>query len=190
MGRPKAIDSETRKRLLEGVGRGFRTGGYATGVDALAREAGLTSGAFYAYFDSKGDAFRQALVTGLEELGSGIATFQERLGPPWVNSFIDFYLTRLVKLPLCDACALPALTAEVMRADEGTREAYEGALLRVVERVAGGLEGDNRTERAWSLLAILSGAATMARAVKEPAVQEQLLEAARKAARAVAATAG
>jgi AcrR family transcriptional regulator len=46
MARPKD-DGDARMRLVEAAGRGFRTGGFGgAGVDALAKGAGLTSGAF------------------------------------------------------------------------------------------------------------------------------------------------
>ena len=59
MARSKASEGDARERLVEAAGRGFRTGGFGgAGVDALAKGAGLTSGAFYAHFDSKAEAFR------------------------------------------------------------------------------------------------------------------------------------
>lgn len=65
MARPKKSDGDARARLADAVGRGFRTGGFGgAGVDALAKGAGLTSGAFYAHFESKADAFRLAVADG------------------------------------------------------------------------------------------------------------------------------
>ena len=41
---------ETRKRIINAASRGFRSNGYAgIGVDGIAKEAGVTSGAFYAH---------------------------------------------------------------------------------------------------------------------------------------------
>jgi TetR/AcrR family transcriptional repressor of nem operon len=53
MARAKKDEGDARERLVEAAGRGF-----GAGVDALAKGAGLTSGAFYAHFDSKAEAFR------------------------------------------------------------------------------------------------------------------------------------
>jgi TetR/AcrR family transcriptional regulator, transcriptional repressor for nem operon len=59
MARAKKDEGDARDRLVEAAGRGFRAGGFGVaGVDALAKGAGLTSGAFYAHFDSKAEAFR------------------------------------------------------------------------------------------------------------------------------------
>ena len=43
MARSKGNEGDARARLVEAAGRGFRTGGFGgTGVDALAKGAGLT----------------------------------------------------------------------------------------------------------------------------------------------------
>ena len=55
----------TRQRIVDAAGRGFRRGGYGgIGVDGLAKEAGMTSGAFYVHFDSKKAAFRESMLQG------------------------------------------------------------------------------------------------------------------------------
>jgi len=44
---------ETRRKMLEAAGRGFRSHGYSgIGVDGLAKAADVTSGAFYSHFGS------------------------------------------------------------------------------------------------------------------------------------------
>src|SRR5260221_7887975 len=92
MARSKANEGDARARLIEAAGRGFRTGGFGgIGVDALAKEAGLTSGAFYAHFGSKADAFRLAVVHGIAFLRDGVTTFQDRYGSGWRDPFVDFY---------------------------------------------------------------------------------------------------
>ena len=46
-----------RTRILDAAGRGFRRLGFGgIGVDGLAKEAGVTSGAFYGHFPSKAEA--------------------------------------------------------------------------------------------------------------------------------------
>ena len=43
-----------RRKMVDAAGRGFRKNGYGgLGVDGLAKEAGVTSGAFYGHFKSK-----------------------------------------------------------------------------------------------------------------------------------------
>ena len=68
---------QTRQRILDAAGRGFRKGGFGgIGVDGLAKEAGVTSGAFYVHFDSKATAFRESVVKGMSDLKDGVRHFQ------------------------------------------------------------------------------------------------------------------
>src|SRR2546421_11202153 len=81
MARSKNNEGDARARLVEAAGRGFRTGGFGgTGVDALAKGAGLTSGAVYAHFDSKAEAVRLVAADGLTTLRNGIAGFPVQYG--------------------------------------------------------------------------------------------------------------
>jgi TetR/AcrR family transcriptional repressor of nem operon len=186
MARAKKDDGDARARLVEAAGRGFRTGGFGgAGVDALAKGAGLTSGAFYAHFDSKAEAFRLAVADGLSFLRGGILTFQENHGRNWREAFIDFYLGERMQVALDEACGLPSFSSDVARADDATREVYEAELELLVEAVAQGLRGAHARERALALLSILSGAAAMARAVKDEAARREILAAANVAAKAI-----
>lgn len=191
MGRPKGTvgGENARSKLLEAAGRGFRTGGYGgAGVDGLARQAGLTSGAFYAHFGSKAEAFRLSLIEGLEFLERAIEAIQQQHGPDWKDAFIELYLGPRMCVGLEEACALPTFSADVARSDDATRRAYEEVTLRMVAKLAAGL-GDrperSGTERAWALLATLSGSAAMARAIGSPETREQILESARRQAREI-----
>lgn len=159
---------ETRRRLLRAAGRGFRMSGYGgLGVDAVAKEAGVTSGAFYAHFGSKADAFREALRLGLGELRDGILTLRSREGKRWLRTFATWYVSPQRRADLAGSCALPALTLEAARGDADARETYEQALREVVASAAAGLEGRNRETRALAILALLAGAMSMAHAVDD-----------------------
>src|SRR4051795_8403890 len=92
-------DGDARARLVEAAGRGFRTNGCGgAGVDGLAKGAGLTSGAFYAHFDSKAEAFRLVVADGLATLRNGVAAFQQQHGRFWRDPFVDFYLGERMEL--------------------------------------------------------------------------------------------
>jgi AcrR family transcriptional regulator len=176
---------ESKAKILKSAGRGFRSRGFGgSGVDGLAKDAAVTSGAFYAHFASKADAFREAVVVGLAELKEGVERMREQLGTRWHKGFVDFYLGDRRTCDLADSCALQSLSGEVARADEETREAFETELRGIIDAVAGGLEGTPkaRREEAINLLAVLVGSVTLARAVKDPAVSAEIAAAARKAA--------
>ena len=186
MARSKANQGEARALLVEAAGRGFRSGGFGgTGVDALAKGAGLTSGAFYAHFDSKAEAFKLVVSDGLATLRNGIASFQERYGHGWRDPFVDFYLGERMEVGISEACGLPSFSPDVARADDATRAVYEAELTKLVEVLVAGFRGAHASERAWSFLSVLSGAAAMARAVKDDRIKREILDAARAAAKAV-----
>jgi len=169
---------EAREKILSAVGRGFRTSGFGgIGVDALAKEAGVTSGAFYGHFASKSAAFEAAAVDGLVELREAIESVRANEADGWLEKFADFYLSTKRTCHLGESCALQSLTAEVARAGRKTKVAYESELLRVVDALAAGLPQGGpaaRRRTAWAILAILSGGVSLSRATNDPAIGEQI----------------
>jgi AcrR family transcriptional regulator len=172
---------ETRMRVLNAAGEIFRQEGYGgSGIDALTKAAGVTNGAFYGHFKSKGEAFRAAVLAGLEELRLGISNLKAQKGRGWLAAFVGYYLGPKLSCALGQSCALPSLSPDVMRADAETRVAYEVELRRLIDEVASGLTGASATAReedAIALLALLSGGVTMARAVSDPVLSARIVEA-------------
>ena len=163
---------EAKAKILGAVGRGFRRLGFGgIGVDGLAKEAGVTSGAFYGHFPSKAEAFKAAAVAGLVELREAVEQLRASDGDAWLKNFTDFYMSTRRTCEMGESCALQSLTPEVARADNETKAAYEAELLRVVDAVAEGLPDctlPQRRKAAWAVLSILSGGVTLARAVDDP----------------------
>jgi AcrR family transcriptional regulator len=180
MGRNAARREESREKILASAGRGFRSQGYhGLGVDGLAKAAGLTSGAFYAHFKSKAEAFHAAVACGLAELTAGVQALRAG-GAGWRRRFVDFYLGDRRTVALAESCALQSLTGDVARADDKARETFEAGLQEVVEAMAPGLEGGR--EEALALLALLVGGVSLARAVQDPGFSAEIAEAVAKAA--------
>ena len=180
---------ETRARVVAAAGRAFRKEGFAgAGIDALTKAAGVTNGAFYNHFTTKGEAFRVAVLGGLEELRDRISELKANWPKDWVTAFAAYYLGYKRVCDLGDSCALPSLSPDVIRADFTTREAYTEALRRVIEDTAEGLSGERseREDRAIALLALLSGGVTLARAVSDPELSERIAQAIERAAPGVA----
>lgn len=177
---------ETRRRVTEAVSRGFRKHGYAgVGVDKLAKDAGVTSGAFYGHFGSKSAAFDVALRQGLDEVVEGVPRFQREHGAEWVEAFVGYYLSQSHRADLECGCAMASLTPEVIRADTEIRRTFEGKMAVIVDLVANGLECASVEEgraRAWAMLGILIGGLTMARAMQGEEAAEEVAAAIRRAA--------
>ena len=160
---------QTRQRILSAAGRGFRKGGFGgIGVDGLAKEAGLTSGAFYVHFDSKAHAFRESVVQGMAELKGGVQYYQAEHGRAWWPEFVRFYLSAKRTCDLSESCTLQTMPPEVARADEASRATFEAALREVAQAIVDGpaSPGAPRSlDAACAALASLVGAVTLARAV-------------------------
>ena len=175
---------QTRQRILDAAGRGFRQGGFGgIGVDGLAKQAGVTSGAFYSHFDSKAAAFREAVGQGMGDLKDGVRHFQATYGPIWWAEFVRFYLGAKRKCELAESCALQSLAPEVARSDATTRAQFEVELLAVASLVASGPAAANvptNVGAAMAALATLAGAVTLARAVSDAAVAGQIADAAER----------
>jgi TetR/AcrR family transcriptional regulator, transcriptional repressor for nem operon len=167
-----------RGRIIEAAGRGFRRLGFGgIGVDGLAKEAGVTSGAFYGHFPSKAEAFKAASVAGLLQLREAIEDLRAKQGDAWLGTFVDFYLSVRRTCDPGESCALQSLTPEVARADHDTKAAFEAELVKVVDAVAEGLPHGTlpaRRKTAWAILSILSGGVSIARSTADQKTGAQI----------------
>lgn len=175
---------QTRQRIVEAAARGFRSSGYGLGVDGLARQAGVTSGAFYVHFGSKSEAFAEAVRHGLQELEAGVRQMQAEHGRNWWPAFVRFYLGFKRTCDLAESCSLQSLTPELARADENARRAFDAGFEAVARAVLEGPKspGAPRSfEAACLALSTLVGAVTLARAAGGTALAAGIAEAAGQA---------
>lgn len=155
---------QTHKRIVAAAGRSFKQGGYSgVGIDGLAKEAGVTSGAFYGHFTSKKAAFEEAIISGMDELHSAIRNLKETYGEAWWTEFAKFYTSQKRTCDLSESCALQSLTPEVGRSDEDVRALFETSLLKITELA----NSEQDSDKTWASLAMLIGGVTLARAVKD-----------------------
>lgn len=180
--RHKGVDKEeTKRKVFAAAGRGFRKHGYAgIGVDALAKSAGVTSGAFYSHFGSKAGAFDIALTAGLDEVVEGVTKFQITHGTDWVEAFVEYYLSRSHQLDLDTGCAMATLTPDVVRSSPKVHTAYEKKMTQIVDLIASGLadgSDEDRHARAWAMLSVLIGGINVARAMKNAKTSDAVAKA-------------
>jgi len=175
---------ETRSRILGAAGRLFRKEGFGgSGIDGLTKAAGVTNGAFYGHFKTKNEAFKTVVLDGMEELRSAVSSLRAEKGADWFDTFVDFYLGTKRTCDMGESCALPSLSPEVIRADTDIRLAYQAVFEQIVDEVSDGLSGDDSRERkdkALALLVMLSGAVTLARAVPDPTLSDQIAQSVRR----------
>ncbi len=191
MARYKSEQKEqTRERIISAAERCFKSGGYSgIGVDGLAKEAGVTSGAFYGHFTSKEQAFNEVVVSGFQELKEGVERFQAEFGENWMSAFADYYLGFKRTCDLKDGCALQTLTLEIARSSELVRNSYQNEMTKVIEVVAKGLPHGTLSERrgrAWAYMSMLSGGVTALRGLTDDELAEKAAKSVRKAALSIA----
>lgn len=165
---------EKRKELLKASGALAKQNGFAaTGVDALMKAAGVTSGAFYSHFESKSDLLKALIESELTASREMWAGNPHETAEDWIAFELDRYLRMWhVKHPEA-GCVLPALAAEIARSDASVRELYAQELLKGHEILARRLGSD---EIAWAFLSQLVGAVLMARAMPDEAMQRRVIE--------------
>jgi len=173
--------AQTRQRIIDAASRRFRKEGFGgIGVDGLAKEAGVTSGAFYVHFDSKNAAFCEAVVRGMAELKEGVVQCQTTFGRAWWEEFVRFYLGIKRCGDLADSCGLQSLSPEVARAAPEIRAAFEAGLQDVAAAIVSGPRSPKAPrdqQAACAALAALVGAVTLARAVDSAVVADAIASA-------------
>ncbi|OUR64613.1 TetR family transcriptional regulator [Methylophaga sp. 42_25_T18] len=165
---------ETHEKIIAAAGRSFRKNGFSgIGVDGLAKEAGVTSGAFYKHFPSKKAAFETIVVEGLQEVQQAILGQQQAYGDDWWKALAEFYVTEKRTCDAKNSCGLQSLTSEVSRGDDDLKLAYEQELLKIASIATEGDDGAISADT-WEKLALLIGGVTMARAVNDAELSEQI----------------
>ncbi|MBV9859244.1 MAG: TetR/AcrR family transcriptional regulator [Alphaproteobacteria bacterium] len=180
---PPEQKEKTRLEILDVAGRVFRERGYdGIGVDGVAAEAQLTSGALYKHFRSKSALFREVLRLGLVRLAAGINRFQQQGRADWLPLLADWYMSAAHRADLGKGCALPSLSPEVVKADSETRSLYQEGLLAAVTalmRAPPFRDAKDGRQHAWATLALLAGGVTLSRAVADPALADEIASAVR-----------
>jgi TetR/AcrR family transcriptional regulator, transcriptional repressor for nem operon len=164
----------SRANLLAASAAYVKTHGFAaSGVDAISKSAGMTSGALYKHFEGKAEFFA-ALIT--RDLGqtTGRFTAIATKDKAAAKRALAAYLSLAHVENSGHGCPLPALTAEVARSDERTRQALQEGLSDAHRELA---RLTTTGQKAWSLIAQCVGAVMLARAMNDKGLQATLLDA-------------
>lgn len=171
----KEQKEETKKRILDASNRSFKQGGYSgIGVDGLAKEAGVTSGAFYVHYKSKLEAFRASIVSSLIDVQDAIQHLRAEHKKNWWSVFSKFYMSERRTCSLDQSCGMQSLSPEVGRFDDDTKELYEKELSKIIEFASLELQNSNDKQKVWANVAMLVGGVTLARAVKDETISKEI----------------
>jgi TetR/AcrR family transcriptional regulator, transcriptional repressor for nem operon len=168
---PADQKERARNALLLAGTRSLKTSGFnGIGVDGLAAAAGVTSGAFYSNFPSKEAMLEAVIDTGVgEPFVSEIDSATREEGRARLVSFLREYISADHSLDPAEGCVMPALSADVSRANPPVKDAYQRKMTALVDQIAGLLDGEesDRQRRAWSIVVLMVGSIVVSRGMPE-----------------------
>ncbi len=165
--------AENRQRLLDAAARLFRERGFdGVTVADVAKEAGLTHGAFYGHFASKEDLIAQACAYTLTPEGGAPECATMAL-------YAATYLRNWHRDHPGQGCAFAMLGTEAARSSAETRHILTEALRRRIDKFSETAPGETPEERrraaigSWSAMV---GAMVLARLADDPALSDEVID--------------
>ena len=171
--------AENRERIVNVAAKLFRERGFdGIGVADIMSGAGLTHGGFYGHFESKNDLAMEACTRALDASVQKWDTLIETGADP-LKTITESYLSVRHRDRPGDGCVISALGTDVARQDKSVRRVVTKGLEDLVNRLAGLMPGSKATKRRKALasFAAMVGAVSMARAVDDPELSEEILQA-------------
>ena len=145
------------------------------------RDAGRTTGGFYAHFRSKRALDAEVLAATLAGTREKwFAGLEDRTGIDWLALAVKRYLSPTHRDAPADGCALPAVLSELTRGDKQTRQAMVRAIEMAAREFAArspASPGIDASHRALATLALCFGGLTLARAMRGHAASDEMLKA-------------
>jgi len=170
----------TRERILEVAGTLFRERGFdGIGVADIMKRAGLTHGGFYGHFASKDDL--AAEITGRVVSRDGWMQRLSGKANPSLKDVVRGYLTARHRDDPGTGCLFAALGSDVVRQPAAVRRAFTEGLKNRVDALRELIPGRSAAARRRKALATMSGmvgALMLSRAVDDPELSADILDAA------------
>jgi TetR/AcrR family transcriptional regulator, transcriptional repressor for nem operon len=147
-------------------------------VSDVMKASGLTHGGFYAHFASK-EALANAAVT---EAFRQKIDFLNGPEPDTLTLYVESFLSDGHLFNLSEGCPIVGFAPEALKRGDGFHESVSSGISSLVSTVSERMQQSETThEDAIRLLATLVGGMLMARAVLDPDMQKQILDAVRSA---------
>jgi TetR/AcrR family transcriptional repressor of nem operon len=172
-----------RERIIDAASDLFRAKGFdGIGVADIMKAADLTHGGFYGHFSSKDDLIAQASGRAMSHAAKNWSRITaDASGDPYA-ALLKHYLSPRHRDDPGNGCAFAALSADAGRCAKPVRTAFTEGLEPLIEVVANAVPGRTKAVRRRKAVAAVSelvGALILARAVDDPALSDEILEAAR-----------
>ncbi len=178
--------AQTRARIVRRAATSLRQNGtHGVGVADLMKQAGLTHGGFYAHFKSRDALIGEAMIFAMDGIAKKWHARAEKApAGKKVDAIVNGYLTAQHRDDVGNGCVLPALGAEIARANAKTRKAFAGRLeemIALVIEARGARATKAARQQAMGTICAMMGALVLARATGGQ-LSEDLLLAGRAAA--------
>ncbi|UYG07526.1 TetR/AcrR family transcriptional regulator [Halomonas sp. M4R1S46] len=170
--------TRTRQRILDAAATLFTRQGFAgVSIDDVMHHAGLTRGAFYAHFASKGDLHAEALRHAAQANAARLVHGAPR------ERVLD-YLSDAHRQGEAINCPLACLVSDVAQQDDRVRDTYTRLFAGFVSHCQAAEASPSDRERALQQAVTLIGGMAIARTLSDDALAEEVLAACRTLAMA------
>jgi TetR/AcrR family transcriptional regulator, transcriptional repressor for nem operon len=177
----KEHKAQAKAAIVREAGRTLKESGFhAVGVDALAASAQVTSGALYSNFANKESVLEEVVAEQLGAEFAPLAGLEPAERRSALGEVLHLYLSNQHRDDPGHGCVMPALSADVARAGDPVRAAYQHRITDVVTAftpVMHGTTSEEKQQEAWTLLASIVGAITIARALPSGDQAQAILDA-------------
>ena len=185
---PTGHRQQIRSRIVEGARRLFNRKGFeSVSVDAIMAQAGLTRGAFYAYFESKSDLYTEILECFFTDPnwrsrweGVDVDLASPDAGPQIVRA----YLSQQHFDDVENSCPMVALPSDVARSDQKVKAAFENVFRAMVTVLGRAVKNTTQPTKdtAMAIAGLCIGGMVVARSLNDSRLSDHLRAAATNAA--------
>ena len=164
----KEHKAKAKEAILRSASRVLKRDGFnGIGVDGLAASAHVTSGGFYSNFATKEALLDEVIGAELGTMFTDIADADPAERDRRLRELLAVYLGADHCQGVADGCVMPSLSADVSRAGAHVRETYRRRMTELVATLAPAMKGtpEEQRQRAWTAVATIVGAVTVARAL-------------------------
>jgi TetR/AcrR family transcriptional regulator, transcriptional repressor for nem operon len=177
----KAVAEANAAEVLKAAGQVMRAEGTgAATMAAIAAKANLTHGAVYRHFSNKDELAAAAISADFDK----IVVLLENIGRQGGNAatYINTYLGDDHRDHFDWGCPIAPLASEIHRDGSVVQQSFSNGLQRNIAALLAVMGPDKKRDDAIVVLAALSGAMAMARAVRDtaPELSQDVLTATRK----------
>ena len=179
MGTSQAAKATSHDRILDIAAARIRRDGIGSlSVAELMKEAGLTHGGFYRHFESREHLVAEAAERALTQGSEWTMASAELGGQRGYTALVDGYLSTWHRDHPESGCGVAGVAADAARAGGPARGSYTRQVrecLAVLTDLTGNPDRQAGEREAVLTLSVLVGAISMARAVDDPDLSEQIM---------------